>query len=56
MGVIEDGYEDNMSLQEAKELVNRAMKSAISRDIMSGDGIDFLIITKQGIQEESIKF
>ena len=56
MGVVEDGYEDNMSLQEAKELVNRAMKSAISRDIMSGDGIDFLIITKQGIQEESVKF
>lgn len=56
MGVVEDGYEDNMSLQEAKDLVNRAMKSAISRDIMSGDGIDFLIITKQGIQEESIKF
>src|SRR5512136_1126614 len=54
MGVIEDGYEDNLSLQEAKELVNRAMKSAISRDIMSGDGIDFLIITKQGIQEESV--
>ena len=56
MGVVEDGYEDNMSLQEAKDLVNRAMKSAISRDIMSGDGIDFLIITKQGVQEESIKF
>jgi proteasome beta subunit len=56
MGVVEEGYEDNMNLQEAKELVTRAMKSAISRDIMSGDGIDFLIITKQGIQEESIKF
>jgi len=56
MGVVEDGYEDDMSLQEAKELVNRAMKSAISRDIMSGDGIDFLIITKQGIHEEAIKF
>jgi proteasome beta subunit len=56
MGVVEEGYEDNMSLQVAKDLVNRAMKSAISRDIMSGDGIDFLIITKQGIQEESIKF
>jgi len=56
MGVVEDGYEDGMSLQEAKELVNRAMKSAISRDIMSGDGIDFLIITKQGIHEEAIKF
>lgn len=56
MGVVEEGYRDSMSLQEAKELVSRAMKSAISRDIMSGDGIDFLIITKQGIHEESIKF
>jgi 20S proteasome alpha/beta subunit len=37
-------------------LVVRAMKSAISRDIMSGDGIDFLIITKEGIREESTKF
>jgi proteasome beta subunit len=56
MGVIEDGYEENMNAEKAKELVTRAMKSAISRDIMSGDGIDFLIITKQGMQEDSIKF
>ena len=56
MGVVEEGYKDNMSAQEAKELVVKAMKSAISRDIMSGDGTDFLIITKDGIQEESTKF
>jgi len=56
IGVIEDGYKENMSAQEAKELVVKAMKSAISRDIMSGDGTDFLIITKDGIQEESAKF
>lgn len=56
MGVIEDGYKENMSLDEAKDLVVRAIKSAISRDIMSGDGIDFLLITKNGIKEESIKF
>ena len=56
MGVIEDGYEENMNAEKAKELVIRAMKSAISRDIMSGDGIDFLTITKQGIQEDSTKF
>jgi proteasome beta subunit len=56
MGVIEEGYKDNMSAQEAKELVVKAMKSAISRDIMSGDGTDFLIITRDGMQEESTKF
>ncbi|HYB68723.1 MAG TPA: archaeal proteasome endopeptidase complex subunit beta [Candidatus Acidoferrales bacterium] len=56
MGVVEEGYKDNMGMDEAKDLVTRAMKSAVSRDIMSGDGIDFLIITKDGIREESIKF
>jgi len=56
MGVVEEGYKENMSAEEAKELVVKAMKSAVSRDIMSGDGTDFLIITKDGIQEESTKF
>ncbi len=56
IGVVEEGYKENMGADEAKELVLRAMKSAISRDIMSGDGIDFLIITKDGIHEESMKF
>ncbi|MGB8779600.1 MAG: archaeal proteasome endopeptidase complex subunit beta [Candidatus Bathyarchaeia archaeon] len=56
MGVVEEGYKDNMEMDEAKGLVMRAMKSAVSRDIMSGDGIDFLIITKDGISEESVKF
>jgi len=56
IGVVEEGYKDNMEMEEAKELVIRAMKSAVSRDVMSGDGIDFLIITKDGIREESMKF
>jgi len=45
-----------MNAEETKELVMRSIKSAISRDSMSGDGVDFLIITKEGITEESIKF
>lgn len=56
IGVIEEAYKETMSAEEAKELVKRAIKSAISRDSMSGDGIDFLIITKEGVTEESIKF
>ena len=56
MGVVEEGFKENMNQDETKELVVRAMKSAISRDIMSGDGIDFLIINKDGMTEESIKF
>ena len=56
VGVLEQGYKENMSMEEGKDLVVRAVKSAISRDIMSGDGIDFLLITKDGIKEESMKF
>ncbi len=55
-GLLEQGFKENMAIEEAKDLVTRAMKSAISRDVMSGDGIDFLIITKEGVNEESIKF
>jgi proteasome beta subunit len=56
IAVIEESYKKDMKVAEAKELVTRAIKSAISRDIMSGDGIDFLIITKDGATEETIKF
>jgi proteasome beta subunit len=54
--LLEEGYREGMSLKEAKDLVVRAIKSALSRDVMSGNGIDFLIITKEGIKEESTKF
>jgi proteasome beta subunit len=56
MGVLEEGYREGMTMDEGKNLVVRAVKSAISRDVMSGDGIDFLLITKDGTHEESIKF
>jgi proteasome beta subunit len=56
IGVLEEGYKEGMKLKDVKDLVTRAIKSAISRDVMSGDGIDFLIVTKEGMTEESIKF
>jgi proteasome beta subunit len=55
MGVIEEGYKEEMTIAEARDLAVRSIKSAISRDIMSGDGIDFLLITKDGTQEETMK-
>jgi proteasome beta subunit len=56
LGLLEEEYKENLTMEEAKDLVVRSIKSAISRDTMSGDGIDFLIITKEGIREESMKF
>jgi len=56
LGVLEQGYKEGLTVEEAKDLVTRAIKSAISRDVMSGDGVDFLYVTKEGINEESMKF
>ncbi|MCW4000246.1 MAG: archaeal proteasome endopeptidase complex subunit beta [Candidatus Bathyarchaeota archaeon] len=56
IGVIEEGYKEDLTLEEAKALVKRAVKSAITRDATSGDGVDFLVITKDGVAEESAKF
>ena len=56
MGVLEEGYKETLNLRDAKDLLTRSIKSAVSRDSMSGDGIDFLIITKEGVTEESVKF
>ena len=55
-GVLEEGYKNGMSQKDAKALVLRAIKSAISRDSMSGDGVDLLIVSKEGINEETINF
>lgn len=55
MGVLEESYKETLSIAEAKEVVSKAIKSAISRDALSGNGIDFLIISKDGVTKESIK-
>lgn len=55
MGVLEESYKETLTIAKAKEVVLKAIKSAISRDALSGDGIDFLIISKDGVTKESIK-
>lgn len=54
IGVLENSYRDDLTLDEGKDLIIRAMKSAIARDAASGNGIDLLIISNDGIQEESL--
>ena len=56
IGVLEENYRKDMTLQEAKDVVIRTMKSALSRDSMSGNGVDFLIFSKEGVTEESTSF
>lgn len=56
VGVIETSFKPDMSEKEAKELAVKAVRSAISRDAASGDGVDILIVTANGSKEESINF
>jgi len=54
IGIIETGYRDDLTVEEAKELVIKAIKEAAERDAVSGDGIDVLVISKSGIKEEFV--
>jgi len=54
VGVLESEYKDDLTVDEGKELVIKAVKSAVARDVASGDGIDLLMITKDKVEEESL--
>jgi len=54
MGVIEAEYKDGMSMEDGEKLALKSIKAAVARDITSGDGIDMLLITKDGIEERSV--
>ncbi|MCE4611525.1 MAG: archaeal proteasome endopeptidase complex subunit beta [Desulfurococcales archaeon] len=47
-GVLEEGYKEDLSLQEAEKLAHNAVLAAIKRDASSGDGVDLLIIPVNG--------
>ncbi len=46
-GVLEDRYQEDMSLDEAVELAVRGIAAAMKRDAASGDGIEVATITKK---------
>jgi len=52
MGLLETEYNENLTVEDAKGLVRKAVKAASSRDIGSGEGLDMLIITNVGTKEE----
>ncbi|MBN1215945.1 MAG: archaeal proteasome endopeptidase complex subunit beta [Candidatus Lokiarchaeota archaeon] len=51
-GVLEAKYKDNLSIQEGKKIAISAVKSSIIRDMASGNGIDIVIINKDGLVEK----
>ena len=51
LGVLEDAYREDISVEEGVKLAKRAIKAAVERDIGSGgSGIDIVVITKEGVK------
>jgi len=50
-GVLEDGYREDMSIDEAVRLAVRAVYAAMMRDPGSGEGIIAVTITREGYRE-----
>ena len=50
LGVLEQEYGDSLSIDEAKTVAARAVKSAVERDLASGNGINICVVTEDGVE------
>ncbi len=55
-GVLEDSYKEDLDLEEAVKVAVSAVKSAIRRDVATGDGVDVVIIGRNLYEERFIPF
>jgi len=55
MGVLEDGYRKDMSLEEGIDLVARSLITAMARDIGSGNDFDMMVLDRSGVRELSLE-
>ncbi len=53
MGLLEAQYSEEMDVEAGAELALNAIRSAVARDVTSGDGVDILLIRVDGIEERS---
>jgi 20S proteasome subunit beta 2 len=49
--ILETGYKDNMTQEEAIELVKNAIEAGIFNDLGSGSNVDIFIITKKACEK-----
>ncbi|KAG2446249.1 hypothetical protein HXX76_000841 [Chlamydomonas incerta] len=50
MAMFEAYYKDDMTRQEAMELVARGIRSGVMNDLGSGSNVDLCVITKDGVE------
>ncbi len=55
-GVLEDSYREDLSLEDAVKVAASAVRSAIRRDVATGDGVDVVIIGRNMYEERFIPF
>jgi len=53
-GFLENTYKPDIGIEDAERIAISAVRTAIGRDIGSGDGIDVVSITRNGAREKSI--
>jgi proteasome beta subunit len=56
LGYIEPKYREDLTLEEAEKIAVEAIKTVIERDVLSGDGVDLVVITREGYTEKSYLF
>lgn len=55
LGVLEDSFNENLSIDDGAQLAVRAIRAAVERDIASGgNAIDVVTITKDGIKRKTV--
>jgi proteasome beta subunit len=53
MGLLEAQYSEELDLEAGADLALGAIRSAVARDVVSGDGVDMLLIRAKGMEERS---
>jgi proteasome beta subunit len=50
LGVLEQQYNEDLSIEEAKTVAARSIESAVERDLASGNGINVCVVTEDGVE------
>lgn len=56
LGYIEPRYREDLSLGEAENMAIEAIRTVIERDVLSGDGVDVVVFTKEGYSVKEYLF
>jgi len=54
-GILEEKFKEDMTLEDALPIVAQALRSAMKRDVATGDNLDIVVIDKNGYRELSVE-